>query len=153
MPHDLYPYVYYPDYCYGPFYALSFSNLYKIVKNIENVPYFDIEDVYITGLIAEKVSWMACGLGRSFYLILSHTCSGRQWGRDRVGYFDVGFGMSQSQGSISLLDINRMIFETFKANVRRAHLHSVVNVRNYFPSDKTYFSPCLFKVSKVVGYA
>ena len=58
VSHDLYPYDYYPDYCYGPFYALSFSNLFKIVHNIENVPYFDIEDVYLTGLVAEKVSGM-----------------------------------------------------------------------------------------------
>ena len=60
VPHDLYPYVYYPDYCFGPFYALSFANLYKIFQNIENVPYFDIEDVYLTGLVAEKVSGMLC---------------------------------------------------------------------------------------------
>jgi len=92
VSHDLYPYDYYPDYCYGPFYALSFSNLFKIVHNIENVPYFDIEDVYLTGLVAEK------------------------------------------------------------ANIRRVHLPSVVNVRNYLSSDITYFSPCLFKNHVVASH-
>ena len=37
-------------------------------------------------------------------------------------------------------------FEHPKANLRRDPLHSVVNVRNSFPWDKTVFSPCLFKV-------
>jgi len=54
VPYDQYPYDYYPDYCFGPFYAMSFSNLNQIVTNLENVPYFDIEDVFLTGLVAHK---------------------------------------------------------------------------------------------------
>uniref|UniRef100_T1JHM9 Hexosyltransferase n=1 Tax=Strigamia maritima TaxID=126957 RepID=T1JHM9_STRMM len=51
-----YPYSRYPRYCAGLAYVLSFDVIRDLVIASERVPFFWIDDVYVTGLLAEVVS-------------------------------------------------------------------------------------------------
>ena len=47
-----YPAKYYPPYCDGPIYVISASAVPKLVYTSERMPYFHLEDVFVTGIAA-----------------------------------------------------------------------------------------------------
>lgn len=47
-----YPAKYYPPYCDGPIYVISASAVPKIIYTSERMPYFHLEDVFVTGIAA-----------------------------------------------------------------------------------------------------
>ncbi|GMR61134.1 hypothetical protein PMAYCL1PPCAC_31329 [Pristionchus mayeri] len=51
---DQYPGKVYPDFCSGPAYALTRSAARRILNNTHLLPDIQVEDVLITGMIAEK---------------------------------------------------------------------------------------------------
>ena len=49
-----YPHPKYPSLCYGTAYVMSMRVAEKVFKASKNVPFFYLEDVYTTGLVANK---------------------------------------------------------------------------------------------------
>ncbi|XP_077498625.1 beta-1,3-galactosyltransferase 5-like [Amblyomma americanum] len=54
VPRSVYPNATYPDYLNGPAYLMSGAALSLLEENSRYVPYFFIEDVYVTGLVADR---------------------------------------------------------------------------------------------------
>ncbi|KAL1426477.1 hypothetical protein MTO96_018282 [Rhipicephalus appendiculatus] len=54
VPKWMYPKATYPDYANGPAYLISGDSVSLLLRSVSAVPYFFIEDVYVTGLVAEK---------------------------------------------------------------------------------------------------
>ncbi|KAL1479587.1 hypothetical protein MTO96_051735 [Rhipicephalus appendiculatus] len=53
VPRWMYPKATYPDYVNGPAYLISGDSVSVLLRSASAVPYFFIEDVYVTGLVAE----------------------------------------------------------------------------------------------------
>jgi Galactosyltransferase len=49
-----FPLYYYPDYCSGWFIVYVRSTIAHLLRQIESVPYLWVDDVYVTGLLAQK---------------------------------------------------------------------------------------------------
>ncbi|XP_037555602.1 beta-1,3-galactosyltransferase 1 [Dermacentor silvarum] len=54
VPKSIFPNATYPDYVNGPAYLISGDSVPLLLRSVSVVPYFFIEDVYITGLLADK---------------------------------------------------------------------------------------------------
>ncbi|XP_065300335.1 beta-1,3-galactosyltransferase 5-like [Dermacentor albipictus] len=54
VPKSMYPRATYPDYVNGPAYLISGDSISLLLRSARLVPYLYIEDVYITGLLADK---------------------------------------------------------------------------------------------------
>ncbi|XP_075730740.1 lactosylceramide 1,3-N-acetyl-beta-D-glucosaminyltransferase-like [Rhipicephalus microplus] len=54
VPTWMYAKATYPDYVNGPAYVISGDSVPLLLRSSSEVPYFYIEDVYLTGLVAEK---------------------------------------------------------------------------------------------------
>ncbi|XP_022254990.1 beta-1,3-galactosyltransferase 5-like [Limulus polyphemus] len=62
VPPEIYPYEYYPDFLAGPAYLISGDATSLLYAARESTVFFYLEDVYITGILAEKAGVRRLGL-------------------------------------------------------------------------------------------